>query len=285
MLHQPLISPQDLQQLFIDTNKKILIIDSRYDLSNPRAGFLAYQQGHIPNAYFLDLGKDLCGLKTGKNGRHPLPAKESFAQHLRNIGLDQDTHVIVYDQKDSMFAAHLWWMLLWAGHPHVQVLNGGLDAWTDYGGELSASTPLCTRQGNFKIQPTFAPTVDALYILNHLEQPEKIQIVDARAPERYRGEIEPLDPVAGHIPGAINRSFTLNLDANGRYKPKEELQQEWSQYLTDNPLETIVHQCGSGVSACHNILAMAHAGLGMTTLYPGSWSEWCANPDHPTAKG
>ncbi|MGL4667019.1 MAG: sulfurtransferase [Saezia sp.] len=284
MLHQPLISAQELQLLFIENVGKILVIDARYDLANPTEGLRLYQQEHIPNAHFLDLGKELCGIKTGANGRHPLPTQEDFAQHLRDIGLNQDSHVIVYDQKDCMFSAHLWWMLLWAGHHKVQVLNGGLDAWKQIEGQLSTTIPSPRQSGNFKIQPCLAPTVNSSYILKHLQSPSML-IIDARAPERYRGDVEPLDPVAGHIPGAINRPFALNLADNGLYKTKEQLKQEWAQCMEGYTPERIVHQCGSGVSACHNILAMAYAGFKITTLYPGSWSEWCANCEYPMAKG
>ena len=283
MLHQPLISAQELKQFFVKKTEKILLIDARYDLSNPCSGFNLYQQGHIPNAHYLDLDKALCGEKTGRNGRHPLPTQASFIQHLRHLGINRDTHIIVYDQQDSMFAAHLWWMFLWVGHSKVQVLNGGLNAWTRDGGTLCSEPPPLQQQGNIEVQPSLTPTVDASYILKHLHSPEML-IIDARAPERYRGDIEPLDPVAGHIPGAINRPFSLNATENGLYKPKEALKQEWSECITDTPTKAIVQQCGSGVSACHNILAMVYAGLGMTTLYPGSWSEWCANTTNPTTK-
>lgn len=284
MLHQPLISVQELQHIFIESDTKPLILDARYNLSDPAQGLHLYQQEHIPTAHFIDLGKNLCGTKTGINGRHPLPSQESFIQHLRSLGMNQDTHVIVYDQQDSMFAAHLWWMLLWVGHSNVQVLDGGLHAWKQNGGEVTSIIPPQPQEGNFTAHPTLAPTVNATYVLGHLQSPDML-LIDARAPERYRGDIEPLDPVAGHIPGAINHPFASNLTPSGRYKPKEELRKEWQQHITNTPVETIVHQCGSGVSACHNILAMVHAGFGMTALYPGSWSEWCANTKHPTAKG
>ena len=283
MQHLPLISAFDLQQLLKQQNN-ILIIDCRFDLANTEAGAQQYAQSHIPGAFFLDLDKDLCAPKTGHNGRHPLPERETLAKRLRAIGMNNDTHVIVYDQADSMFAAHMWWLLLWLGHQQVQVLDGGLTAWTKAGGELTAENPSTPHQGNFAAQNTLTPTVDAQYLLRNLGTPS-VYIVDARAQPRYKGEVEPMDPVAGHIPGAVNRPFMDNLQPDGTYKPANMLKEEWTAFLKNHDPQTVVHQCGSGVSACHNLLAMAQAGFAITTIYPGSWSEWCANPDYPTAKG
>ena len=285
MQFQPLISAQELQHFLLSsTAEKVLLVDVSYDLTDPLEGVRLYEQAHIPNAHFLSLSKNLCGILTGTNGRHPLPSQASFVASLHDIGMNQDTHVIVYDQQNCMFASHLWWMLLWVGHAKVQVLNGGLAAWKKAHGALTAKMPNITQRGNFEIHETLAPTVDANYILKHLKSTQ-LQLIDARAPERFRGDIEPLDPVAGHIPGAINRPFMDNLTPEGLYKLPTELKQEWDKLISAYPINTLAHHCGSGVSACHNILAMAHAGYPMTALYPGSWSEWCANPDFPTEQG
>lgn len=279
-----LISVQSLHQSISNPTNPICIIDARFNLSIPEEGQKLYAQGHIPGAIFLDLDKDMCGKKTGKNGRHPLPDREKLAQRLREAGINQDTLIIVYDEADSMFAAHVWWLMLWLGHQQVQVLDGGLAAWIAAGYQLSTQVPHTSKQGNFQARQTLVPTVNAPYILDHLQSPQ-MQVIDARAVERFRGDIEPLDPAAGHIPGAINRPFMLNLNADKQFKTSEQLHKEWLLLVGQTPISAIVHQCGSGVSACHNILAMAHAGFGITAIYPGSWSEWCADPSHPLEKG
>lgn len=285
MMHpSPLINAPELAQLISNPTQHIAIIDCSFDLTDTQAGRQLYAQGHIPGAFFLDLDDDLCSPKNGHNGRHPLPSRDQLTQHLQTFGINHNTLVIAYDQSNSMFASHLWWLMLWLGHPQVRVLNGGLSAWKTHGGTLTPQTPPLPPQGNFQAHPPLTPTVDTAYILKQLQSPE-LCLIDARTPERYRGEVEPLDPIAGHIPGAINRDYNLNLLPTGAFKPTDQLQKEWTQYLANTPIHTIVHHCGSGVSACHNILAMAQIGLGITTLYPGSWSQWCANPAHPIATG
>lgn len=279
----PLISAQSLHQYISDSTTPICIIDARFNLSAPKQGQEMYSQGHIPGAIFLDLDKEMCGHKTGTNGRHPLPDREELAQRLRQIGINDDTLIIIYDDADSMFAAHVWWLMLWLGHQQVQVLDGGLNAWIAAGYELSTQIPHMMSPGNIQSHPSLVPTVDATYVLNHLESPQML-IIDARAAERFRGDVEPLDPAAGHIPGAINRPFMQNLNTDKHFKSPEQLHQEWQQLIGQTPISAVVHQCGSGVSACHNILAMAHAGFGMTTIYPGSWSEWCADSSRPVEK-
>lgn len=283
MQPSPLISVAELQQAQQTPAGDILVIDCRFDLSNPQAGQQQYAQNHLPGAVFLDLDKDLCGVKTGTNGRHPLPERETLAQKLRTLGVNQNTSIIVYDQQDSMFAAHLWWLLQWLGHTHVRVLDGGLVTWENKGGPLSTELPPARPEGNFQAQQPLTPTVNADQILRNLGS-SQLYIIDARAPERFRGEVEPLDPAAGHIPGAINRFFKQNLQADGTFKAPEQLHQKWVQILNDHPLDTVVHQCGSGVSACHNLLSMVHAGFNMAALYPGSWSEWSASPERPIAQ-
>lgn len=263
---------------------KLLIADCRYALTEPAAGALAYSQGHIPGAVHVDLGEQLSGPVTGMNGRHPLPDPQSFAEHMAALGANDDTLIVAYDAADSSFAARLWWMLRWIGHDQVRVLNGGLMAWVDAGGALSTVVPQRPERGNLGLRRRAMPTLTFTDVLANVESKEKL-VVDARSAERYRGENETIDPTGGHIPGAINRFYKLNVGEDGRFKPAAQLNQEFRELLGDMPPETVIHQCGSGVSACHNLLAMEVAGLPGGTLYPGSWSEWCRQRDVPIARG
>jgi thiosulfate/3-mercaptopyruvate sulfurtransferase len=259
-----------------------VVVDVRADLANPDAGFAQYRKSHIPGARFLSLDHDLSAPKSGTNGRHPLPAVERFAQALGNAGIDNGTQVIAYDGNNGAFASRLWWMLRWLGHDAVAVLDGGYAQWLKDDHPETAELPAVTPR-------TFVPqprplTVDAAWLAARLRDPS-MRIVDARAANRYRGENETIDPVAGHIPGSVNRFFGENLDTSGRMKPPDQLVREWREVLGGLPPDAIVHSCGSGVSACHNALAMEVAGLGGARLYPGSWSEWCADPARPVATG
>ncbi len=262
-----------------------LVLDCRFSLADPKAGAAAHAQGHIAGALHADLDRDLSAARTGRNGRHPLPTPEAFAQTLGRWGIAPATRVVAYDDAGGMFAARLWWMLRWIGHARVQVLDGGWQAW------LAAQGPVDQRQAprqalKFKAQPQANWVVGADEVLANLAAtPPVQQLIDARAPDRFRGENETLDPVGGHIPGARNRFFQLNLQADGRFKPAAALRAEFEALLVDTPIEAVVHQCGSGVTACHNLLAMAHAGLPATRLYAGSWSEWCADPARAVATG
>jgi thiosulfate/3-mercaptopyruvate sulfurtransferase len=271
----PLIEVHELQRL-----EQAFIVDCRFQLNNPSAGYDAYLTGHIPGAHYLDLDKDLSGLKTGKNGRHPLPQKTHLVEKLAQLGLQQNQTVVVYDAQDSMFAARAWWLLRWLGHTQVQVLHGGLPAWLRAGLPLSTQQPVCM-YGNFShISTSSMPTIDVATLLDKVCTPNKqvARIIDARAPDRFHGENETLDAVGGHIPGAYNRYFRDNLTEQGYFKPSAQLREEWLSATQNQP---VIHQCGSGVSACHNLLAMEIVGLPSGTLYPGSWSEWCADATRP----
>ncbi len=261
----------------------MLVVDCRYSLADPAAGRQAYERGHIPGAVFADLGELLSGPTTGMNGRHPLPDPQAFADGLAALGAGNDTTVVAYDGEDAMFAARLWWLLRWIGHEDVRVLDGGLAAWTSSGGQLATEVPAHPR-GNLGLRQRAMPTVTFTDVLGNLETRERT-LLDARSPDRYRGENETIDPLGGHIPGALNRHFKDNLDADGRFKQPGRLREEFADLLGDIPAERVVHQCGSGVTACHNLLAMEIAGFKGAALYPGSWSEWCRQRDVPIARG
>jgi thiosulfate/3-mercaptopyruvate sulfurtransferase len=257
-----------------------IVFDCRHDLADTEAGRRAYGESHIPGARFVHLDDDLSGPKTGTNGRHPLPDAKKFCARLAALGMRNGMQAAAYDASGGCYAARLWWMLRWVGHRNCAVLDGGWDAWCKAGLPQSAQLPAFT-VGNFS-GAARAITVDADYIKSGLRQ-RKDTIIDARSPDRYRGENETLDPVAGHIPGAINRFFKHNLAADGRFKPAPELCDEYVALLGGKPPSSIVHQCGSGVTACHNLLAMEIAGLSGSRLFPGSWSEWCSDPRRPVA--
>ncbi|MBK9244956.1 MAG: sulfurtransferase [Burkholderiales bacterium] len=258
------------------------VVDCRHDLEYFEAGRHQYALGHIPGAVFAHMEDDLSGEKTGRNGRHPLPRPEALATLFRSWGIDNDTQIVAYDASGGAFAARLWWLARWLGHPTVAVLDGGWPAWL-------AATNLSSRQaaqrptGRFEIRPSLAPAVDAQQVQAMLGRAGKL-VVDARAAERYEGRVEPLDPVAGHIPGTINRPWQANLD-NGRFKPRDLLRREFTALLDGRAPSELTVLCGSGVTACHHLLALEHAGLGGAALYPGSWSEWVADPSRPVATG
>lgn len=266
-----------------------LIFDVRHDLADHEAGRRAYQQGHIPGALFLDHEQQLSAEKTGHNGRHPLPDRSDFAAFMRTQGLTRQSRVLVYDGGNSMFAAHVWWMLRWLGHEKVAVLDGGWPAWMAAGGavETGINNPGLTEAQAIQDLGLPAtpgmPAVDAQAVLANLATPV-FTIVDARSSERYRGDAEPIDPVAGHIPGALNRPSSLNVNAQGRFRPAPVLRQEFEALLQGRTPAQIVHQCGSGITASHNLFAMELAGLSGSSLYPGSWSEWCSDPSRPVAR-
>ncbi len=259
------------------------IFDCRHDLGNTEYGAAAYAKGHIPGALFLHLDRDLSGKKTGRNGRHPLPDPADFARRMGECGVGPDTQVVAYDNEGGIFASRLWWMLRWMGHDKVALLDGGLPGWRRAKQALVTEVP-----GAAPVEFMARPqplTVDADFVQASLALPETL-ILDARAPERFTGEEETLDPVGGHIPGAANRFYFDNLDDAGCYfKPAEELRIEFDALLAGRAPANVVQQCGSGVTACHNLLAMEIAGLNGSRLYPGSWSEWCADPARPIATG
>lgn len=264
-----------------EAGRNWVVLDCRHDLAQPEAGRSAYAAGHLPQAQFAHLDTDLSGPKTGSNGRHPLPQRAALLETLRSWGIDDATQVIAYDASGGMFAARLWWLLRWLGHDAVAVLDGGLPAWQQAGQPLTTAIPT-PRRGTLAEHAALAASVDADAVLANLASHART-VLDARAPDRFRGENETLDAVGGHIPGAKNRFFRDNLQADGCFKPAAQLQTEFAA-LIDSPQATIA-QCGSGVTACHNLLAMEIAGLPGAALYPGSWSEWCTDPSRPVATG
>ena len=259
-----------------------VVIDTRHDLMDPGKGRRAYAEGHIPGAYFLSVDEDLAGAKTGKNGRHPLPDPQAFAARINACGVTPDSQVVVYDDLGGNFSVRLWWMLRWLGHAKVALLDGGYPLWVKEGRPTTKEVP-AARQGSFVPRPRLGATVDAHFVDRYRQDPS-IKLVDARAAERYRGVQEPVDPVAGHVPGAVNRFWQSNLAPDGRFKAPDSLRREFEQFLGGTQPSAVVHMCGSGVTACHNIFAMELAGLPGGRLYPGSWSEWCADPARPVAR-
>lgn len=279
-MSKPLVSTDELIAHLGDPSWRIF--DCRHDLQNVEYGADAYAKGHIPGATFLHLDRDLSGEKNGRNGRHPLPDPAVFAQRLGEWGVGPDTQVVAYDNEGGVFASRLWWMLRWLGHDNVALLDGGLPGWRRAKQALVTETPVFAPTA-FPVRPQ-ALTVDAGFVLAHLGT--RMLIVDARAPERFSGAQETLDPVGGHIPGAVNRFYFDNLDDSGCYfRPADELRAEFEALLDGRQAAEVIQQCGSGVTACHNILAMEIAGLAGSRLYPGSWSEWCADPARPIATG
>lgn len=259
-----------------------VVFDCRHDLAKPDWGAAEYAASHLPGARFLHLDKDLSAPMNGRNGRHPLPDPEKLAAKLGAAGVGPATQVVAYDGQGGAYAARAWWLLRWLGHDAVAVLDGGFGKWVREGRPLSAAIPQ-PAPARFEARPGRG-AVDAAFLAAHLRDPA-VYIVDARANDRYRGENETLDPVAGHIPGSVNRFFRENLDTGGQFKAPAALREEWQRLLAGRPPESVVHSCGSGVSACHNLFAMELAGLTGSRLYPGSWSEWVADPARPVATG
>lgn len=261
-----------------------MLFDTRHDLLDTTRGPREYSQGHIAGAHFLSIDDDLSAAKTGRNGRHPLPDQAAFADKMAALGATPDNLFVIYDGTGGMYASRLWWMLRWLGAENVALLDGGFAKWVAEKRPVTTEKPAVRPPAANRFTPAGGLTVGAADVSAHLEDAGRL-LLDARAAERYRGEVEPIDPVAGHIPGAINRFWQANLNPDGTFKPREELNSEYSQLLADRPPTAVVHQCGSGVTACHNLFAMEWAGLSGSRLYPGSWSEWVADPARPVAKG
>lgn len=263
-----------------------LLFDCGYDLFDPAAGERAWRAGHLPGAHYLHLERDLAGSPHDAQGRfcgrHPLPAQPALARRLGELGLTPAASAVCYDAQGGVYAARAWWLLRWLGHADVAVLDGGISAWRDAGGTVDISTP--TPQAAVPY-PTGAPAMPTIGADELLARLGRVRLIDARAGARFRGEVEPLDRAAGHIPGARNRPYTDNLAPDGCFKPAAVLRAEWLPLLAGGDASQLVQQCGSGVTACHNLLALAHAGLGDSVLYPGSWSEWSADPARPQARG
>jgi thiosulfate/3-mercaptopyruvate sulfurtransferase len=278
-----LISVANLAGRLAAAPGSVFVIDCRFDLADTGAGEKAYAAGHLPSAHYLHLDRDLSGAKTGSNGRHPLPERAALVATLAARGLKQGQQVVAYDAQGGMYAARVWWLLRWLGHDSVALLDGGLQAWEAAGEALTQTVP-ASAPGDFKAAAPLVATVDAQAVARNLATGERI-VVDARAADRYRGENETLDRVGGHIPGALNRWFKDNLGADGRFKPAHTLRDEFAALLGHTAPEHVVLQCGSGVTACVNALAMEVAGLHGAVLYPGSWSEWSADAARPVATG
>lgn len=284
MPYTTLIQPDELQSLLQADPAAVLVCDCSFDLTDPQAGRRTHDAAHVPGAVYVSLDDALSTAKTGRNGRHPLPTVEEFAARMAALGLAPGMQVVGYDNAGGMYAARLWWMLRWAGHEAVAVLDGGLAAWRDAGFPASDLATPARAAGRYAPAPSLVNRVDYDTLRGHVEAGDRL-VIDARAADRFRGENETLDPVGGHIPGARNRFFKDNLTDQGRFKSPAALRDEFAAVLGDTAPARVVAQCGSGVTACHNLLAMEVAGLGGATLYPGSWSEWSAQPGAPVATG
>ena len=275
-----LISVDSLQKLLGEP--RLAVVDCRFDLMNPGAGRQAYLEAHIPGARYADLNQDLSAPVGPGTGRHPLPAPDAFAAWLGAAGIGNGTQVVAYDDANGSIAARLWWMLRWVGHAAVAVLDGGFKAWTARGGALQSGS------AGFRAEK-FVPRVHADTVLSTAEVERALRdpaalLVDARAQERYAGTTEPIDPVAGHIPGAVNHPFTANLDAAGHFLHGDEIKRRWQERLSGRQPRQLIAMCGSGVTACHNLLSLEVAGLTGAKLYAGSWSEWIRDPRRPVAR-
>ncbi|MGH9324876.1 MAG: sulfurtransferase [Vicinamibacteria bacterium] len=257
------------------------VIDARFYLPEPERGEAEYLQEHVPGAAYAHLDRDLSGPRTGRNGRHPMPGVAQMAERFSNWGIDERVQVVAYDSASGQIAARLWWMLRYLGHDAAAVLDGGFQSWKAEGRPL-ASGRESRAPRKFTPRPREAMRID----VDALEETRTNRLlIDARAPERFRGETEPYDPVAGRIEGARNHPTTASLTAEGRFLPREDLRKRLESVIGEAPIESVVSYCGSGVTACHNLLAMEIAGLRGARLYPGSWSEWCAEDRRPIEKG
>ncbi len=284
-MHTTLMSADELRRLLAAGGANLIVIDCGFDLADTGAGERAWREAHLPGSFYLHLDRDLSGAKTGRNGRHPLPERAAFAATLGRLGIAPATQVVALDRQGGPYAARLWWLLRWMGHEAAAVLDGGLDAWRAAGGAVDAAVPAPQATTPYPERAPLAATIGADALLAQLG---RLRLVDARAGERFRGEVEPLDAAAGHIPGALNRFFKDNLAADGRFKSAAALRGEFEALLgreSAAQAAQTVHQCGSGVTACHNLLAMEHVGLAGSRLYPGSWSEWASDPARPIATG
>lgn len=258
-----------------------IIIDCRFSLANPEIGINTYRLGHIPNARYAHLNNDLSSAVTSLTGRHPLPDFNQLTKKITAWGITFNNQIVVYDDAGGTFAARLWWLLRCLGHTQVAVLDGGIQQWLALSYPITTHLPVCTA-GRFKAYLDTSQWLETRQIENSLAK-KSICLIDARMPERYRGEHEPIDPIAGHIPGALNRPFQSNLNTEGLFLSPSVLNQQFKALIQNIPTEQVIHMCGSGVTACHNLLAMEHAGLAGSKLYAGSWSEWIRDKNRPVA--
>lgn len=280
-MYRTLISPEALAEHLSDPRWRV--IDCRFDLADSAAGYRAWQELHIPGAVYAHLERDLSGPVTSDSGRHPLPAADELAKRVSEWGIDATTQVVAYDASGGAMAARLWWLLRWLGHEAVAVLDGGWQTWQERELPVDSNSPSPER-ANFRRRAALALPVDSGEIERAVDGESDWRLMDARAPERFRGDVEPIDAVAGHVPGALNRPFMDNLKPDGSFLMPEILRERF-QTASAGRADRVVHYCGSGVTACHNVLAMEHAGLSGSRLYAGSWSEWIRDPQHPVAKG
>lgn len=282
MIHSTVVPPDTLRAHLRDPGW--CVFDCRFDLRDPGAGRRAYAEGHVPGARYADLDVDLAGPRGERGGRHPLPDPEAFARRLGRWGVGPQTQVVVYDDAGGAYAARLWWMLRWLGHEAAAVLDGGWGAWTQSSAPVETAAPPPRHAPSYPARARADWVVDA-----HALQAElaagRCRLVDARSAERFRGDCEPYDPVAGHVPAARNHPYRRNLDGHGRFLPRAQLREALAPCLEGCVPAQVVQMCGSGVTACHNLLAMELAGLAGARLYPGSWSDWIADPARPVARG
>jgi len=279
MTYTTLVSTDILNQQL--NNPNWIIIDCRFSLADTEAGAKAYRYGHIPNARYAHLDKDLSSQITDFTGRHPLPNFSLLAKKLGAWGVTNNSQIIAYDDAGGAFAGRLWWLLRCMGHDKVAVLNGGIKQWQKQGLSVTTALPVI-KPTTFRAYLDDSAWLNAVQVENSTAR-KTICLIDARTPERYRGEQEPIDPVAGHIPSALNRAFQLNLDSNGLFLAPEQLRKQFKQLIGTTIPEQVVHYCGSGVTACHNLLAMEYAGLTGSKIYTGSWSEWIRNKNRTVA--
>jgi len=285
-MYTTLIQAKELQTLAA-SGQPLMVFDCSFDLMQPDAGAQQYLHSHLPGALYAHLDSTLSAKgdrSAASGGRHPLPSREKLAHWLAEAGFDNAMQAVVYDRQGVNYCGRLWWMLKWAGHDAVAILDGGLQAWQAAGGAVESGPAAARVAGSFALRPPLRRLVDTTDMARNVGR-QNVTILDARAAARFKGEIEPLDPVAGHIPGALNRPFTQNLDSHGYFKSGLQLREEFNALLGDRPPGSVIHHCGSGVSALPNLVAMEIAGLGQTGLYAGSWSEWCNTPGLPVAQG
>jgi len=295
-MYTTLISAEQLQALQA-SGQPLMVFDCSFDLTDPAAGEKQYREAHIPGAVYANLdtalsdkgpvgpdGKHHPSADAASGGRHPLPSREKFAMWLSSVGFSNAMQAVVYDRQGANYCGRLWWMLKWGGHDAAAVLDGGLQAWQAAGGAVKGGEEAAHFQSNFELRAPLRRLATSATVLAGLGSAGQT-VVDARATPRYKGEVEPLDPVAGHIPGALNRPFVQNIGPDGKFKPAAQLRAEFEQLLAGRDPAGVVHQCGSGVSAVPNVLGMEIAGFAPTALYAGSWSEWCSDPARPVEKG
>ncbi len=285
-MHSTLISATQLQTLMA-RQKPLMVFDCSFELMKPAGGDAQYLEQHLMGAVRADLDRHLSAKgapDAASGGRHPLPSRENFAAWLGSVGLTPDMQVVVYDRQGANYCGRMWWMLKWVGHEAAAVLDGGLQAWVAAGGAVESGTGQARPACAYPLSSPRAVLAGTDTVLSQLGQPGQT-VLDARAAPRFRGEVEPLDPVAGHIPGALNRLFSENIGPDGCFKPAAQLRAEFDTLLAGRDPASVVHHCGSGVSALPNLIAMEVAGLGRGALYAGSWSEWCSDTSRPVARG